>query len=258
MIPLLQKVYPNHNWKVLFSHFYVVTLPKSDEHTKVSNKAQKILFHYVNDLFPDVSEIHNNYSHPELIFSGNFCNVRILNEKETGKNMELDVFIPSLKLAFEYQGGQHYIVGNDNSKIYLNENLQKVTLNSHNSQFIKRDEEKRKACEKIGISLIEIPYWWDQSINSLATMIQQSISGKHKLIDPKILFSFKGTSQTKEMSSTAPSSDGGNNSGDGGANGNGNGDGNNNGGSNPTLLDNTGKINGYRLITKWTFQRFIF
>lgn len=38
---------------------------------------------------------------------------------------------------------------------------------------MKRDKEKRKICEKEGITLIEIPYWWDKKIPSLATTIQQ-------------------------------------------------------------------------------------
>lgn len=34
------------------------------------------------------------------------------------------------------------------------------------------DEEKRKACARIGITLIEVPYFWDKSKESLLQMIE--------------------------------------------------------------------------------------
>ena len=60
--------------------------------------------------------------------------------------MELDIFIPSLNLGFEFQGIQHY-----------------VNTNFHGRDQIKqsnRDQSKRDACEKIGITLIDVPFWW--------------------------------------------------------------------------------------------------
>jgi hypothetical protein len=41
------------------------------------------------------SKVLVNYKHPELSY---------LN---THRNMELDIYIPSLQLAFEYQGNRH-------------------------------------------------------------------------------------------------------------------------------------------------------
>ena len=57
--------------------------------------------------------------------------------------MELDIFAPQLNLALEYQGEQHY------KTIYSLGDLTQVSL---------RDEEKREACLRAGITLIEVPY----------------------------------------------------------------------------------------------------
>ncbi len=46
-------------------------------------------------LFPEIPLI-NDYKHPQLVF------------QSTNKSMELDLYIPSLNLALEYQGIQHY------------------------------------------------------------------------------------------------------------------------------------------------------
>jgi hypothetical protein len=62
------------------------------------------------------------------------------------EGLELDVFVPSLNLAFEYQGQQHFhpisLWGGSNGL----QNLQE------------RDKRKAKLCAKNGISLIAIDY----------------------------------------------------------------------------------------------------
>lgn len=56
----------------------------------------------------------------------------------------LDIFIPSLNVAVEYQGEQHYT---DN--IFIGENFEKI-------KFL--DEQKRKRCKENKVTLIEWPY----------------------------------------------------------------------------------------------------
>lgn len=78
-------------------------------------------------------------------------------ERESGKQMELDVYLPEERLAFEYQGEGHY------RDIY--------SLGSRWRQK-QHDQEKRDACQRHGITLVEVPFWWDFEKSSLAATIQ--------------------------------------------------------------------------------------
>ena len=69
-----------------------------------------------------------------------------------GKRLELDVFIPSLNLAFEYQGQQHF---------------DEIPSFGCLEVYKKRDHRKYLLCEQHSINLVAIPYWWDRSISSL-------------------------------------------------------------------------------------------
>jgi hypothetical protein len=90
-------------------------------------------------------EVHEDYDHPDLKFS-------------SGRSMQFDIYVPSKKLVFEYQGEQHY---------YDSYNI------GPQWSYQQRDEEKRLACQKSGITLIEIPYWWDFKKESLIATIHQ-------------------------------------------------------------------------------------
>lgn len=86
----------------------------------------------------------------------------------SGQKLQFDVFVLEYSLALEYQGEQHY---NDEFNI--------------GPQWIyqERDIQKHLACTQKGITLIEIPYWWDNSKDSLAATINLHQPG---LISPQM------------------------------------------------------------------------
>ncbi len=71
--------------------------------------------------------------------------------------MILEIFLPSESLAFEYHGAHHYY---------------DVYHIGPQWAYQQKDQEKRLACKKLNITLIEIPYWWDYSKDSLVATIQ--------------------------------------------------------------------------------------
>jgi len=129
----LSRFYPSHNWERERETNEVMRI-KSD---------QRWLCICLQKLFPD-EEIAENFLHPDLIWPG------------TKLKMELDIFIPSQGIAFEFQGSQHY------------SDIPSFFSTGH---IVELDSEKRKKCEKIGITLISVPYWWEKSLSSLAATI---------------------------------------------------------------------------------------
>lgn len=84
----------------------------------------------------------------ESIFGVSFPTVRpLFLKRANGKSLELDGYNDKLKLAFEYNGAQHY----------------KFSPRFHSSpkdfrDQQERDVEKRRMCLAAGVTLIEIPY----------------------------------------------------------------------------------------------------
>ncbi len=93
-----------------------------------------------------VLEVIENYYHPQLV------------RDDTGRLMQLDVYLPKERLAFEYQGEQHYY------DVYA---LGQLWAQKES------DKEKRTLCKNQGITLIEVPYWWDFQKSSLVATIHQ-------------------------------------------------------------------------------------
>jgi len=76
----------------------------------------------------------------------------------TGNLMVLDIYVPTFNLAFEYQGHHHY----HDSKLFGG-------CMSHQQ----RDYEKHHLSGSHGITLIEVPYWWQRDKDSLATTLHK-------------------------------------------------------------------------------------
>jgi hypothetical protein len=80
----------------------------------------------------------------------------LLHYPETGRTMELDIYFPSIKLALEYQGEQHF----------------HWTFQGGNPTHQQvRDHWKMDACNRENITLITIPFWWDRDPKSLLATI---------------------------------------------------------------------------------------
>lgn len=93
------------------------------------------LLKYVNQIFPNNNVIHN-----KKIISTD------INSKH---NLQLDIYIPSKRLAFEYMGEQHY---NPNIYYYLTKN------NGSFEALNYRDKIKKRICKFNNISLIRVKY----------------------------------------------------------------------------------------------------
>lgn len=84
----------------------------------------------------------------ESIYNLPFSSVRpnFLKNPKTGKNLELDMYNPQMKLAIEYQGAQHRIYTPFFHKQY-----------SDFLDQVERDNYKKKRCMEEGIDLICVP-----------------------------------------------------------------------------------------------------
>tara|TARA_B100001173_G_C15632303_1_gene397642 strand:+ start:118 stop:447 length:330 start_codon:yes stop_codon:yes gene_type:complete len=106
-----------------------------------------MVLEYIKLIFPEL-DVHSQYKHHEV------------RSSLTNRPLEFDIWIPEIKLAIEYQGEQHY-----------SESWSGVLDNSDFNKIKQRDKDKKEACLQLGIRLIEVPYWWDQSIDFIRNKI---------------------------------------------------------------------------------------
>jgi len=143
-LSLLMHYFPDHQWN---------RIPLK----RTFSKTQLYLFKMIQVMFPN-EEILLDYK-----YSQNF-------HRSFSNGMELDLFIPSLSLAFEYQGHQHYHCNSTSSPLEYRKRI---------------DQLKAEICDRASITLLEIPCWWNGRFDSLWTIIAVSRPDMALLMSPK-------------------------------------------------------------------------
>jgi hypothetical protein len=127
------------------------------------SKSQLVLYHTIKELFPNLP-VQSNYRYRPI-------SDPVQDPKKKAKSVEFDVsynypsvitftmqvYIPTLHLAFEYQGETHYYT---------------TTVLGSAAQRQLSDSAKAKIAKNDGVTLIPIPFWWDKSPSSLAATIR--------------------------------------------------------------------------------------
>jgi hypothetical protein len=129
---MIRYFFPHHEW--------------DDSKFNNKHKNELLVLKYCRDIFP-TEEIFSQFKHHKI------------RSSTSNRPLELDIWIPSLNLAIEYQGEQHYQKGWS----FLSQNeFDKIS---------QRDQDKKQGCYEIGIKLIEIPYTWDQTKNYVIKLL---------------------------------------------------------------------------------------
>jgi hypothetical protein len=129
---LLQKVFPDHQWD-------------PSKFIQAHKRSQQLLLKKVlQEIFPG-SEIEEGYKI-----------AMAKSAKIVGDIPEIDLYLPAFKIGFEYQGEQHF------------RDVRKV---SQTDSGLAADSTKHALCFREGISLFDVPYWWDGSKTTLHNSI---------------------------------------------------------------------------------------
>jgi hypothetical protein len=129
----LKAAYPEVNWN------FVAPTSKGQQYLK--ELVRQIFFSGCSS--DDNQTLLENYKHPDLVYP------------ISKRSIELDIYLPALKLAFEYQGAQH----------------ERQIHTGDVKRQIERDGEKKVLCEQNGITLICIPHQWSGLLDDLAATI---------------------------------------------------------------------------------------
>jgi len=103
--------------------------------------SQRLLRLVAQRFFPSL-EMVEDYRHADLL--------------SNGRSLELDLYMPEIELAIEYNGKHHY---------------EELPFFGPLEVYQRRDEEKRRMCMELGIRLLTVPYWWDNSAKSFAATL---------------------------------------------------------------------------------------
>src|SRR5579872_1960468 len=105
------------------------------------------------------------------------CRPDFLVNPETGYNLELDGYNEELKIAFEYNGIQHYEYPNGFHK----------TEEEFFDQT-RRDGFKKEICKEMGIHLISIPYFikYEKIMDYIEYFLPENVQARESLDAPEI------------------------------------------------------------------------
>lgn len=118
----------------------------------------------------DWSSAEKNYSENicrqivEQIYKNKFPSTWSTIRRKNGNNLQLDGYCEELKIAFEYQGEQHFF-GWRGDKEKQQESLKNIR---------KLDDEKKHICKEKGMFLLEVNYY--KSMKSIHDIVIQTIS----------------------------------------------------------------------------------
>lgn len=112
------------------------------------SEGTKQLIDTVKNIFPD-AEVKSTFYRQDLIYS------------DTKRPFSLSVFIPKLNLAFEYLEDPNFSWQYSFGAEFSSDTFYKS---------------KKIVCDKLGITLIEVPSWWDKRTESLIEVIKRNRS----------------------------------------------------------------------------------
>ena len=135
------------------SHIWKTRIASRGAHSsgcpKCTKKNQWKVFQFMQELFPD-QKILFDFKHHEM------------RHDSSNYPMELDIWIPEMNLAIEYQGEQHFW----DVEVIKGWKISQDLLTLQN-----RDQQKRDACKEKGIRLLEIPYTWKGTMDWLVEFL---------------------------------------------------------------------------------------
>jgi len=87
--------------------------------------------------------------------------LELLDDERNPVYLQADIYVPQFNLVVEYHGEQHYT---QQSRQQLNR--METTL--------RNDEQRRQLFARNGVLHVEIPYWWDQSVDQLQASLHEA------------------------------------------------------------------------------------
>lgn len=143
--------------KALFGEYHIITNARKGGDVKVGRASQSTIIHSNYGVNNADHSDHND--HMNVSFGAT-------------DYLELDFWIPALRLAFEYQDPHHYI-----STHYAAASITTILQN---------DKTKKKIMKDRGDDLIIVPCWWKGDIDSLVATIRND---RHDLFEDRPLVS---------------------------------------------------------------------